>query len=255
MKAGIPILALTASLLTASLGQAADLRVMSGGAPREALASLTPEFERVSGHTVTFTYAVVTAMQQRLAAGEKTDMVLMPVPVIDDLVKTGRLRAENRATLGVLGISLIVRHDAKRPDISTPDRFRKALLDARSIVHSTPTATPSGAHMARVLDELGITAEVAKKVIHRPALDGGAELVARGEAELGIYPTSEVAHVEGVDIVGPLPSALQLKIVYGAAVTNDSAAPEPAASFIKFLSERSNRTYWKGAGFDPPGAS
>ena len=245
---------LFSALLGSSAGWSAELRVMSGGAPQEVVAALTPEFENQTGHKVTFTFAVITALQERLAKGEKTDVVLKPIPVIDQLVQTGTLRAENRATLGVLGISVIVRQGAAKPDISTPDRLRQALLKARSVVHATPTATPSGAYLARVLEQLGIAEQMQSKVIHRPALAGGADLVATGEAELGLYPTSEVVHVPGVAIVGPLPPALQLRIVYGAAIARDSAAPEAAAVFIDFLSAPENRKAWLQAGFEPPGS-
>src|SRR3954471_16332780 len=254
MSAWVGLVAVSLSLLFSSPGWPADLRVMSGGAPQEVVAALTPEFENRTGHKAALTFAVITALQQRLAKGEKTDVVLMPVPVTDKLVQTGALRAEQRATLGVLGICVIVRQGAAKPDISTPDRLRQALLEARSVVHATPTATPSGAHIARMLDELGIADALRNKVVHRPALAGGADLVARGEAELGLYPTSEVVHVPGVAIVGPLPPALQLRIVYGAAIASDSAAPEVAAALVDFLSAPDNRKVWLLAGFEPPGS-
>lgn len=254
MNTATGLVALSIGLVAARPAAGADLRVMSGGAPQEVLAVLTPQFESQSGRKVTFTFAVITALQQRLAAGEKTDMVLMPVPVIDNLIKAGTLQADGRATLGTVGISVIVREGAARPDISTPDHLRQSLLNAASIVHATPTATPSGAHMARVLGELGIAEAVQKKVTHRPALDGGVDLVASGEAELGFYPTSEVAHVKGISIVGPLPPKLQLNTVYGAAVTTDSAAPQEAAAFIRFLSDPAHRKEWTHGGFEPPGS-
>src|SRR4051812_24249823 len=254
MSAWVGLVAVSLSLLLSAPGWPADLRVMSGGAPQEALATLTPEFENQIGHKVTFTFAVITALQQRLAKGEKTDVVLMPVPVIDQLVQAGSLRAENRTTLGVLGISVIVRQGTAKPDISTPDRLRQALLDAHSVVHATPTATPSGAHIALMLEQLGIADALRNKVVHRPALAGGVDLVARGEAELGLYPTSEVVHVPGVAVVGPLPPALQLRIVYGAAIARDSSAPELAAAFVGFLSAPDKRQVWLQAGFEPPGS-
>jgi len=226
---------------------------MSGGAPQEVLAVLTPQFEKQTGHTVKYSFAVISALRQKLDAGEKTDMVLLPLPAVEAYVKSGRLRADGWARLGNVGISVIVRQGAALPDISTPESFRKALLDARSVVHATPTATPSGAHMAKVIEQLGISDAMKDKVVHRPALDGGVELVAKGEADIGMYPASEVAHVKGVAIVGPLPASLQLNILYTAAVTTDNPSPEPALAFVKFLSDPANRVHWKDAGFDPAG--
>lgn len=247
-----PALLLALAALVPTSGRAAELRVLSGGAPQESLAALVPDFEARTGHRLAVTFAVVTELQRRLAAGERADLVLLPVPVIDGLVAAGTLRSEGRATLAVLATSVIVRAGAPLPDVSTPDAFRRALLSARSIVHATPGATPSGTHMARVLDRLGLADVVRGKVIHRPALDGGAALVAGGEAEIGVYPTSEVAHVPGVVIAGPLPEALQLRTVYGAAVASAAASPDAAAAFIAHLADPASRGAWTRAGFEPP---
>jgi molybdate transport system substrate-binding protein len=246
------VIVLAGLTVTAMSASAAEIRVMSGGAPQGALAVLTPEFEKQTGHTVKYKVAVYSALRQALDAGEKTDMVLMPVPMIDSYVKAGKMRAEGRATLGQVGVTVIVRQGAAQPDISTPESFRMTLLDARSVVYSTPTATPSGAHMAKVIEQLGIADAMQQKTVHRPALNGGADLVAKGEVEIGMYPTSAVMHVKGITLVGPLPAALQLSEVFAAAVSTDNVAPEPALAFIKFLADPTNRRHWKEAGFDPP---
>ena len=107
---------------------------MSGGAPKEVLAVLTPEFEKKTGHKVHLTYIVISAIQQKLSAGEKPDMVLMPVPAIDARVKDGILRGDARAALGTVRIALVVREGAAVPDISTMDDF--AGDAAKSVVHS-----------------------------------------------------------------------------------------------------------------------
>jgi molybdate transport system substrate-binding protein len=229
-----------------------DIKVYSGGAPKEALVVLTPQFEQRTGHKVHFTYAVISELQKKLAAGDNPDMVFMPTPAIDALVKAGTLRAQPRAVLGSVGIGVIVRAGAPRPDISTPENFKTALLNARAIVHANPNATPSGAHLAKVTQELGIDAELQSKLTYSNALDGGVERIAKGEAEMGIYPVSEVIAVKSVALVGLLPPALQSLIVYGAAVLTASAAPEPAGAFIAFLTDTSHRSVWTDAGFEPP---
>lgn len=228
-----------------------EIHVMSGGAPKEALAVLIPQFEKATGHHVKMTYAVISALQQRLVAGETPDMVLLPTSAIADLAKAGTLKAEGSAPFGTVKIVAIVKDGAARPDISTVDAFRDTLMKAGSIVYSTPTATPSGAHMARVVAQLQIADVVEKKVTYRPALDGGVEMVASDKAEIGIYPSSEVVHVKGVMQVGPLPDALQLNLIYGGAVTSANPDSAPALSFIKFLADPANKSVWKDAGFDP----
>jgi molybdate transport system substrate-binding protein len=249
-----PAVMLAVLVMTSKSISAAEIRVLSGGAPQEVLAVLTPEFEKQSGNSVKYSFAVISAVRQRLDAGEKADMVLLPMPVIEAYVKAGKMRADGWAALGTYGVVVIVKEGAPLPDISTPEKFREALLQARAIVYATPTATPSGAHMAKVIEQLGIADAIQKKLTYRPALDGGAELVAKGDADIGIYPASEVAKVKGITVVGPLPQSLQLNILYGAAVTTDNPAPEPALAFVKFLSAPENRIHWKQAGFDPPGS-
>jgi molybdate transport system substrate-binding protein len=127
------------------------------------------------------------------------------------------------------------------------------MLSARSIVHATPGKTPSGTHMGKVMEQLGIAEAVAKKIVHRPALEGGVQLVAEGQADIGIYPASEVANVRGVTIVGSLAAGIELNILYGGAAMADSPAGEAAAAFVKFMAAPENRSVWKHAGFEPPG--
>ena len=244
-------LALALTLQTTIPALTAEINVMSGGAPKEALAVLIPAFEKLTGHHVNMTYAVISVMQQKLAAGETPDMVLMPTSAIADLARSGKLKAEGSAPFGAVKIVAIVKEGTAAPDISTPQAFRDTLLKARSLVYSNPNLTPSGAHMARLIKELNIADEVEKKVTYRPALDGGVEIVATDKAELGIYPSSEVIHVKGVTQIGALPEALQLNLVYGGAVTAANPAPEAALSFIKFLAGADNKKAWKEAGFDP----
>jgi len=231
---------------------ATDIHVMSGGAPKEVFALLTPGFERQTGHKVRFTYAVITALQEKLAAGEKADVLVLPAPVLDGLARNGTVRADSRMTFGIVGISVVVKAGAARPDISSAEKFRDAMLAARSVVHATPGQTPSGTHMGKVMEQLGIADAMAKKVVHKPALDGGVQLVAAGDADIGMYPASEVAAVEGLTIIGSLPPGLDLAIVYGGAATATSAAPDAAAAFVRFMAAPENRPVWKKAGFAPP---
>jgi molybdate transport system substrate-binding protein len=231
---------------------AAEIHVMSGGAPKEVFALLTPKFEQKTGNKVRFTYAVITALRERLAAGEKADVLVLPVPELDKLAQDGKLRADGRAVFGTVGISVAVKEGAPRPDISSKEKFREAMLAARSVVHSTPGKTPSGTHMGRVMEQLGIADAMAKKTILKPALDGGVQLITAGEADIGIYPASEVAGVKGLTIIGSLPAGIDLEIVYGAAATADSLVPDAAAAFVKFMAAPEHRFVWKEAGFEPP---
>jgi molybdate transport system substrate-binding protein len=247
------LIAFSALMVTGMSVSATEIRVMSGGAPKEVFGQLTPKFEQQTGNKVVFVYDVLSALREKIAAGEKVDVLVMPVPMLDGYAKDGKLSATGRATFGIVGTSVVVKEGAPRPDISTKEKFREAMLAARSVVHATPGKTPSGTHMGKVMEQLGIADSMAKKVIHRPALEGGVQLVVEGQAEIGIYPASEVAGVKGVSIVGPLPNGIDLNTLYGGAAMAESAAGDVASAFVKFMAAPENRTVWKHAGFDPPG--
>ena len=228
------------------------IRVMSGGAPKEVFAQLTPQFETRSGHKVEFIFAVMSALRERLAAGEKVDVLVMPTNLLDGYQKDGMVRAQGRAILGLVSVNAVVRAGEPKPDLSSPETVKQAMLNSRAITHATPGATPSGTHMGKLIEQLGIAEAMKGKIIHRPALAGGVQLVASGEAEIGFYPKSEVINTEGLAVVGPLPPAIQLTTIYGAAVTSASAAPDAGEAFIAFMCDPKHRAVWTHGGFDPP---
>jgi len=228
------------------------LRIFSGGAPKEIFLQLTPQFEQASGHKVEYVFAVMSALRDKVAAGDKADVLVMPTNILDEYQKNGVVLAQGRAILGLVSINAVVRTGAPKPDLSTPDKFKQTVMNTRAIVHATPGATPSGTHMGKLIEQLGIADAMKGKIIHRPALEGGVQLVASGEAEIGFYPKSEVINTDGLDVVGPLPAAIQLTTIYGAAVTTASSSPDAGGAFIAFMTEPTHRAAWAHAGFDPP---
>jgi len=244
----ILVAALTLLGLSVTPLSATELRVYSGGAPQETLKLLAPEFEKTTGHRVAFTFAVVGAIQQRLEAGEKADVVLLPAPLIDALEKAGKIRPDSRSRLARVGIAVVVRAGAPKPDVSAPEAVRAALMQARSITHADPQATPGGRHIAGLLKQWDITDTPQRRIT--PKISGGAELIANGEVDIGLYLLSEVLTVQGVAVAGMLPPALQNYIVYASAVLADSPAPEPAAEFIRLVADPSREQQWKTTGFE-----
>jgi len=229
----------------------ATLRIFSGGAPQDIFKQLTPQFERQSGHKVEFVFAVMSALREKVAAGETADVLVMPTNILDGYEKEGVVLRDGRAVLGLVGINAVVRAGAPKPDLSTPDKVKQAMLNARAITHATPGETPSGTHMAKLIETFGIVDAMKGKIIHRSALRGGVDLVAGGEAEIGFYPKSEVISPK-LSLVGPLPATIQLTTIYGAAVTAKSAAPEAGKAFIAFMGGPKHRAVWTEGGFDPP---
>ena len=133
----------------------AALRILSGGAPQEVFKQLTPQFERKSGHKVDYGFAVMSELRAKVAAGEPADVLVMPTNILDGYQKGGVVRGEGRAVLGLVSINAVVRAGAPKPDLSTPDKVKAAILGARAIAHATPGETPSGAHMGKLIEQLG----------------------------------------------------------------------------------------------------
>jgi molybdate transport system substrate-binding protein len=232
----------------------ATIKVMSGGAPKEVFGALTPQFAAKTGHKVEYVFAVMSALRDRLAGGEKADVLVMPTNILDNYQQSGVVRAEGRGILGLVSVNAVVRAGAPKPNLSSVDAVKQAMLKARAVVFATPGATPSGTHMGKLIEQLGIADAMKGRIIYRPAMEGGVELVAGGEAELGFYPKSEVISATGLELLGPLPAEIQLTTVYGAAVTTASDAPDAGKAFMAFMRDAANRAVWTRGGFDPPPA-
>jgi molybdate transport system substrate-binding protein len=246
--------ALTLTLLAESPqpAGAAELRIYTSGAPAEVQKTLAPKFTAKSGDPLSFTIGPLAAIQARLNAGEKADVVVFPTPIIERLDKAGLVRAASRVDLARVGIGVVVREGAPRPDVSSVDGLRKALLDARSIAHPDPTGGGfTGAQIARIIERLGIADAVKPKVKLAFAIAGGVDSIANGDSELGLFNISEILPVKGVTLVGPLPRELQSYITFAGAIHSGSAAPEAASTYLRSLAAPDAQDAWKKGGFEP----
>jgi molybdate transport system substrate-binding protein len=245
------VLVVAASIFTAASCFGSEIRVWSGGAVTPVMNVLVPQFERQTSHKVQFRIMTVRQLPQRLAAGERGEMAIAALPDINQFINDGVLRASSRAILGSVGIALVVREGAPKPDISTPEKLRKVLLDARKIVHSRPGDTPSGKFLIEVFQDLGVTEEMKPKVVYHNVVDGGTDLIIRGDVDFGLYPASAMIPIKGVVVAGLLPREVQRVTVFGAGIMTDNPSPEPTMAFIKFLIDPAHQEPWKRAGFEP----
>jgi molybdate transport system substrate-binding protein len=224
-------------LLTAAAAQADEIKVMTSGAMSAALKELTPVFERASGSTLVIVSGgsvagVAGSIPDRLAHGERADVVIMAAGGIDELAKAGRLVAGSRADLARSSIGLAVRAGGAKPDISTVEALTRALLAAKSVAYSSSV---SGVYVSTELfQRLGIATEMANKS-RRIESEPVGVAVARGDAELGFQQISELRPVPGLEVVGPLPPAVQRVTIFAAAA--GAGAPNPAGgrALITFL--------------------
>jgi molybdate transport system substrate-binding protein len=219
-------------LIGATTVQAAEIVVVSTIAVKESLIDIVPMFERASGHKVNITFGSGPIVFEQVRAGATGDLFLGPDEFSEPLLKEGKLVAGSRVDFAHSGASVAVHAGAHKPDVSTPERFKAALLSAKTVSYSRGA---SGLFFVRVLERLGIAEEIrAKLVAPKPGELVGA-VVARGEAEIGIHQLSELLPISGIDIIGPLPAELQRKIVYSAFAFPASTQQEPARMFVTFL--------------------
>ena len=227
---------------------AAGIKVLCSNSSHAVMKELLPAFERASGHKVSINYDTAILTLNRIKGGETADVVILNAPAIDELTKQGRIAAGSRRTLARCGVGIAVRAGAPKPDISSVEAFKRALLDAKSIAHTEAGA--SGIHFSGLIERLGIAAQVKTKARTRP---GGliGKLVASGEAELAVQQIPELMAVAGIDLVGPLPHELQLTSTVTAAVFADARQPEVARAFLAFLSTPAAARVFKAHGLDP----
>ena len=241
------------SLWLACAAQAAEVHVMISGGLSAAYNALVPEFEKATGNKVVTAYGpsmgtTVNAIPMRLSRGEPADVLILVGYALDDLIKQGKAVAGSKVDLVNSKIGVAVKAGSPKPDIATADAVKRALLAAKSVAYSD---SASGVYVStEMFDKLGITAEMKDKAKKIPATPV-AEIVAKGEAELGLQQISELKPVTGVDIVGPLPDSLQKITVFSAGIATGSKEPEAGKALIKFLGSPAARETIIKSGLEP----
>jgi molybdate transport system substrate-binding protein len=221
------------ALAAVSAAHAAELKALSGNGARAAVRELVSQFERASGHKVALRFEVNAELKRKIEAGETFDVAILNPPVIEDLMKHGKIVAGTRADIGRAGLGVAVRAGAPKPDIGSVEAFKRALLAANAVAY--PGEGASGVYFAKLTERLGIAAEMKPKMRPMPAEDA-VEVVARGDAEMVVVVSSRIYDVEGVDPVGPLPDELQTMIGFAAALGAAAKEPDAAKELIRFLS-------------------
>jgi molybdate transport system substrate-binding protein len=224
---------------------AARLKVLSGGAMRVLMVEVVPLFERLHAAKVDIEFRLTSVLQKEIEAGAAFDIALLPRPEVEELGRSGRIaRGITDVTRSTVGLA--VRAGAPKPDIDTVAAFRRALVAARTISYSDG---PSGAYIADLLQRLGLADEMKPKtkLTSRPV----AELVASGDAEIGLQQIVAILPVKGAELVGPLPSELQNVIIYAAGVSADSREAAAARDFIAFLATEEVKRLIRAKGMEP----
>jgi molybdate transport system substrate-binding protein len=245
-------LAAALSVAAAANAQAAELRVLISGAFKNPMVDIKPLFEQASGHRLVVDADTSGRIAKRIADGEQTDFITSTSAGVDDLIKSGKLLPDSKSAVARAGVGVVVQKGAAKPDISTPEKFKQALLDAKTVAYTNPASGgQSGVYFAKLLTQLGIADEINRKAKFG---DGGpiALIVAKGDAELGMQPVPELLmYSDKVDFVGALPAAVQSYNHLTAGIPASSKQPDAARALIKFLATPAAQAVMKAKGLEP----
>jgi molybdate transport system substrate-binding protein len=242
---GIAI-ALGLMMATMTASSASELKLIAGGSLAPLFKALGPQFEKASGHTLAIHFDSTPNIISRINTGTPFDAVVVPLDVFKDT--TAKSHLTEATNIARVGYGVIVRAGAAKPDLSTADTFKKALLAASS-VSSTPSSA-AGSYIAKVYERLGIADEMKAKTRAEALPTAIAPAVAKGDAELGIFLTN-VFNAPGIELAGPFPADLQQELVFPAAVATDAKEPAAAKALIDFLKTPAAIAAIKAAGMTP----
>jgi molybdate transport system substrate-binding protein len=235
-------------VLAASTLNAAEVNVIASTAMREVLEELVPMFERASGHKVAVSFQSGAVLPVKIKEGAQAELVVTTPETIDDLVKAGKVVADTRADFVRSGAGVAVRSGAPKPDISTPEALKAALLAAKSVGYSQG---PSGVHFMATMARLGIADQIKAKGVVPPLGQRVGALIAKGDAEIGVQQVTELLLIPGIDFVGPLPKELQANIIYATATPSTAKEKEAAAALVKFISSEPALPVIRKLGLEP----
>jgi len=232
--------------------QAADVKILTAGAMKAVVLELVPQFEKETGHKAVVDNDTAGGLAKRIEGGEAFDLAVITPGVLGDLAKKGKVIGDSRVNVARVGVGVVVKEGAPVPDVGSVDAFKRALLAAKSVAYIDPASGgSSGIYLAGLFDKLGIAADIQPKAKLKK---GGyvAELIANGDAELGLHQISEILPVKGVKLAGPLPPEIQNYTTYAAAVGADAKQADAARALIKLLIGPAADQVLKARGMERP---
>jgi molybdate transport system substrate-binding protein len=242
------LICLCMALLVHGQIYAADITLLASTGVSSMMKVVLSDFEKKTGHNIKVSYDTSNLLMKRIQAGESVDLVILTAPLIDELTQSGKLTTGSRLDLAKSGIGVAIQSGKKKPDISSPEALKKALLETNSVAYTATGA--SGIYFGKVIDQLGIGEQVRAKSKTPP---GGiiAEIVAKGDAEMGVQMISELTGVKGTQLVGPLPGNLQMFTIFSAGMMKDAKDLQLVKSLMQFLTTPESIAVYKLQGMEP----
>jgi molybdate transport system substrate-binding protein len=238
------IVCLAFSSLLHGAGHAADLGVFASRAVWTVLTAIGPEFEQNSGHKLKMTTGLSAEFVRRINSGEAFDVIAAPPGSLAGLISSGKILHDSRIGIARSRYGVVVRAGATKPDIGSVESFRRTLLNAKSITYLPVPGVP------QLIEKLGLKDAIASKLTI-PDDDISAELVAKGEVELGIVAATQAFTTHGVELAGLLPAEIQISTEFAGAISAGSANPDAARSLLVFLTGPKAKETIRAQGMEP----
>ena len=229
--------------------QAPAVRVLASNGVQGALNEIIPQCERAIGHPLAVEFGTTATLKPRIESGEAFDFTLLTSEAIDALIKEGKVAADSRVNSARVGIGIGIRAGAAKPDVSTPEALKKALLNAKSITYATAGA--SRPPTDKMLDQMGIADALKSKTLFLAGAEETTAAVRDGKAEILITLISEIVSAKGLELAGPLPKEFQTYIGFAAGVNPNAKNAEAAKAAVKYLTGPKAAAAYKAKGMEP----
>ncbi len=233
---------------------AAEIKLLAGSAITPVMIELIPKFEQASGHKVLSDLdGAIGAMTDRLSKGEAADVAIVSGAQIDRLVREGKVLAGSRIDVAKVGVGAFVRKGAAKPDISSVEAFKRTMMAAKSIGYNDPAAgAPVSLYLIELFERLGIAEEMKAKATVFKTRSERLDAVARGDVEIGFNQISEILAVPTVDLIGPLPAAIQRYTLFASGIVASGKEQDASRAFVSYISSREAHSIWRAKGFETP---
>jgi molybdate transport system substrate-binding protein len=235
------------SLLMAETGHAAEINAFVTGGARRAYETIVPQFESATGHKVVSQYGLPPALITKVDAGEPFDVVILSYDV-EGLIKQGKVVADSRTVLGRTGVGIAIRQGAPRPDFSTVEAFKRALLEAKSF--ATSGEGSSGRYVASLIERLGLADQVKSK-IRSGGAGASAQMVSRGEVDFVVSGLPPLIGTPNIEWLGNLPAEINSWVVFTGGLSTNAKEPDAGRALLKFLTAPAAIAVFKDNGLEP----
>jgi len=235
-----------------NLANAAEIKVFSTIGVKSVLEELIPKFEKSSGHTLNVTWSTAALLTKRVETGEQADALVLIKNNVESLLKEDKIVPGTETLFGQSIFAVGIKTGTPKPDISTPEAFKKSLLSAKGVSYSNPASGgASGVYIAKQIDKMGIADQLKDKTKFPPSGGFSGTLLISGDADMAIQSKPELLSIPGVEVIGPLPGDMAFTVIYAAGVQSGAAQADAAKAFVYFLKSPEAQAVFKAKGYDP----